>query len=105
MNEEFFKKQREYCTQQYLLQAKEKGYDENHSNTLMNLFWEKVDYYPTYALECSQARDKAKRNGTSSYFVDTSKNPDLDYAGRMSGISDDYIWQLMGYFSRVIWKG
>jgi hypothetical protein len=89
--------QREYATKKYLEYMNSKSYDMNDAITRIQLFWEKIDYYPTYEDECYKAAKKAGR----SYFSSNSKHPDYDYAGRMTGISGDYVYSLICFATGI----
>jgi hypothetical protein len=96
-NMELFTFQRNYATKKYLEYMNSQGYDMNDANTRIKLFWEKIDYYPTYEDECYKA---AKISGRS-LPVNTSKHPDYDYASRYAGISGDYIYSLICYATKL----
>lgn len=95
MNNEFSSKQRDFCTTEYLRYCLKRGYSESQSRSMIDLFWQKVDEYPQYIESCYRYR---KSKGLLPVY-DESRHPDLDYASKASGISADFIWQLMGIFA------
>lgn len=101
MNNDLFTRQREYATSEYLKQADANGHDHSESERMIKMFWEYVNKYPMYQAECEKKQNKSLYNVPC---IDLSKHPDYDYASRYSGIDADYIYSLVVYFSRFIWK-
>ncbi len=69
------------------------AWNEYHTQTI-KLFWEKIADYPRYVEESANNLKKYGRK----LIQDTSSNPDIDYACRITGINSDWIVSLQREF-------
>ncbi len=70
-----------------------------YDTKMIQLFWEKIAEFPEYNEKCYQAYLIQRQKGLNrGMFGNTSSNPDVDYASRISGINSDYILSLQREF-------
>lgn len=100
-SEDYINNQRLYVKLRYI-DNRQKNYGESESyEDDINRYFEYLDKYPEYAEKCEQHQKTIVQKIGYKKPLAEAKNPDHDYASRMTGISSDFVLsEFRGYYYR-----
>ena len=100
-SQDYLDNQRLYTKLIYIYQAEQKYGKNLFYEQSIDLYFQSLDKYPKYREKCEKAAKLQMQKTGYKSPPSLDSEPDHNYAGRMSGISRDYILQLFhGYYLR-----
>jgi len=93
-SQDYIDNQRLFAKLKYIYSQSLRYGESKEFETRINLYFEYLDKYPEYEKKCDQYFKQLQQRTGYTRPMCENKNPDHDYASRMSGIFSDYVLSL-----------